>query len=197
MFDYEIEGIHQSGHISASAAPGAQRLDVSAWFIHADVGYLLPGRWQPHLSAEFDIASGDKAGGKFTQFDTVFGMRRADLGPGGLYSVVARTNVLTPGVRIETTPNKRIDLLFSYRLLWLAEATDSFSGTGVRDASGRSGRFAGHQFDARVRAWIVPARLRFEVDGAWLAKGCFFTTAPNSPLDGDSKYLSINLTASM
>jgi hypothetical protein len=195
--DYELEGIYQTGDISASAAPGAARLSVSAWFVHADVGYALPGSWKPHVSAELDIASGDKPGGKYTRFDSLFGMRRADVGPVGLYNVVARTNVLTPGVRVEATPSKRIDLMFSYRLLWLAQATDSFSGTGVRDASGRAGRFAGQQFDARVRAWIVPQRLRFEVDGVWLAKGRFLKDAPNAPSTSDSRYLSLNVTASI
>ena len=157
----------------------------------------MPGAWKPHVSAEFDYASGDRAGGTYTRFDSLFGMRRADLGPVGLYNVVARTNVLTPGLRVEATPNKRLDLMLSYRLLWLAQATDSFSGTGVRDASGHAGSFAGQQLDARARAWIIPQRLRFEVDGVWLAKGRFLTDAPNAPPTGDSKYLSLNLTASL
>ncbi len=194
VIDYEIEGIYQSGEISTTTAAGAPRVNVSAWFVHADIGYTVPGAWTPHISAEFDAASGDSAGGKYTRFDSLFGMRRADLGPVGLYNVVARSNVLSPGVRIEAVPGKRIDLMISYRLLWLADRTDSFAGTGVRDASGRAGSFAGQQLDARVRAWIVPARLRFEVDGVWLAKGRFLTDAPNAPPSGDSKYLSLNLT---
>jgi hypothetical protein len=43
----------------------------------------------------------------------------------------------------------------------------------------------------------VSGRLRFEVDGVWLAKGRFLTDAPNAPFTGDSKYLSVNLTASL
>jgi len=197
IIDYEWEGIYQSGHISTSTVSNAPQVPVSAWFVHADIGYTLPGGWKPHVSAEFDYASGDRAGGRYTRFDSLFGFRRADLGPVGLYNVVARTNVLTPGLRVEATPNKRFDLMLSYRLLWLAEATDGFSGTGVRDASGRAGSFAGQQLDARVRAWIVPQRLRFEVDGVWLAKGRFLTGAPNALPTGDSKYLSLNLTASL
>ena len=195
VIDYELEGIYQLGRISTSTLTGAPRVPVSAWFMHADVGYTFADAWKTHIMAELDAASGDKAGGNYTRFDSLFGMRRADLGPVGLYNVVARTNVITPGVRIETVPSKRIDLMMSYRLLWLAEATDAFSGTGVRDATGSSGRFAGQQFDARVRTWIVPERLRFEVDGVWLAKGRFLTSAPNAPSSGDSKYLSLNLTA--
>jgi len=196
VFDYEVEGIYEAGRISASLAPGAARLGVGAWFVHARVGYGLGGAWKPHIAAEFDIASGDRAGGKYGRFDSLFGFRRADTGPVGLYNVVARTNVLTPGLRVEAAPSTRVDLMLSYRLLWLAEATDAFAGTGVRDASGGSGRFAGQQVDARVRTWIVPQRLRFEVDGVWLAKGRFLREAPNAPHTGDTTYLSLNLTAS-
>lgn len=95
--DYEIEGIYQSGRISTTVAAGAPHVPVSAWFVHADFGDTLAGAWTPHISAEFDYASGDRAGGTYTRFDSLFGMRRADLGPVGLYNVVARTNVLTRG----------------------------------------------------------------------------------------------------
>lgn len=195
--DYEVETIYQSGQTSTSLAAGAPRVGVSAWFVHAGLGYTFPARWQPRLAATFDLATGDRAGGRYTRFDSLFGMRRADLGPVGLYNVVARSNVLTPGIRVEAAPGKRTDVMLDYRLLWLAQRTDSFSGTGVVDASGQTGRFAGQQIDARFRHWIVPQRLRFELDAVWLAKGHFLTAAPNAPATGDSRYLSLNLTASL
>lgn len=196
-FDVELEGIYQSGQISTSLTSGAPRVGVSAWFAHASLVYTFPNAWQPHLTATLDVATGDRAGGRYTRFDSLFGMRRADLGPVGLYNVVARSNVLTPGIRLEAAPDKRTEFMLDYRLLWLAQASDSFSGTGVVDASGRAGNFAGQQIDARVRHWIVPQRLRFEVDAVWLAKGRFQTAAPNAPATGDSRYLSLNLTASL
>ncbi|KQZ72563.1 hypothetical protein ASE06_08585 [Sphingopyxis sp. Root214] len=68
---------------------------------------------------------------------------------------------------------KRIDAFAAYRPLWLASRFDSFSTTGVRDASGGAGRFAGHQIEARVRYWLLPKRLRLEWNGLLLAKGQF------------------------
>ena len=59
----------------------------------------------------------------------------------------------------------------------------------------RSGDFAGRQLDGRVRWWIVPAALRLELNGVWLSKADFLKAAPNAPLTGDSRYLSLNLTA--
>lgn len=195
-FDYEFEAYYQTGSISASLASTAARQSVDASFVHADVGYNFPGPWKPRLSVEFDRASGDKAEGNYGRFDTLFGMRRADLAPAGLYNAVARTNIVTPGIRLEATPDKRWDWFAVYRAMWLASRIDAFSTTGVRDSSGRSGNFAGHQVEARVRYWIIPSRLRFEFDGLMLAKGRFLKEAPNAPPAKWTRYTSFNLTAS-
>ena len=195
--DFESETIYQLGSVSASTAPNAPKLDVSAWFTHFELGYTFKHAGSPHLSFEFDYASGDGRGAKFTRFDTLFGMRRADLAPSGLYNAVGRSNIIASGVRLEVTPSKRFDAFAAYRSLWLASRFDSFSTTGVRDASGRSGRFAGHQFEARVRYWLVPKSLRLEWNGLLLAKGRLMDTAPNAPANGDTLYNSFNVTVSL
>lgn len=193
--DFEIEAISQTGGISASTAPGAPRQAVRAGFLHADGGYTWDAPWRPRLSAEFDIATGDRPGAKrFERFDTLYGMRRADLGPSGIYAVLGRTNLATPGLRLELAPRGRWDAFGSVRGMWLASATDAFSTSGVRDAAGASGRFAGYQLDGRVRYWLVPDRLRLEVNGAWLDKGRFLRVAPNATRTGDMSYLSVALT---
>lgn len=194
--DYEVEAFYQTGEISASLASMAATQPVRATFIHADIGYSFRGPWQPRLSLEFDRASGDRSGGRYGRFDTLYGMRRADLAPSGLYNALARTNIVTPGIRLEAAPSKRLDWFATYRPMWLAAREDSFSSTGVRDASGRSGSFAGHQAEARLRYWLVPARLRFEYDGLLLAKGRFLRDAPNAPPHRWTRYHSFNLTAS-
>jgi len=194
--DGEVEAFYQSGTISASTAAGAATLPVSAWFVHAAAGYTFAGPSKARLSLQYDRASGDRAGGKYGRFDTLFGMRRAELAPAGLYNAVGRANISSPGIRLEVAPSKRWDAFLSYRALWLAERTDSFSTTGVRDASGRSGAFAGNQLDGRLRWWVRPAKLRFEVDGVILAKGRFLEDAPNAPAGRTTAYVSFNLTAS-
>lgn len=194
--DFESETIYQWGSISASVAATAPKLDVSAWFAHLEAGYTFRHPWSPHVSIEFDYASGDGRGAKFTRFDTLFGMRRADLAPAGIYNAVGRANLIAPGLRVEIAPSKRVDAFAAYRPLWLASRFDSFSTTGVRDASGNSGRFAGHQMEARVRYWLIPKRLRLEWNGVLLAKGRFLKEAPNAPAGGDTFYNSFNATIS-
>jgi len=193
-WDHELEAIGQWGDVRASTALAAPLRRVRAWFVHAEAGYSFAGDWAPRLSVEFDYASGQSGTDKVNRFDTLFGMRRADLAPSGLYNAVGRANILTPAVRIEATPSKRVDLMGSYRPMWLASRTDAFSTTGVRDATGRSGSFAGQQIDARVRWWAIPERLRFEADAVLLLKGHFLKTAPNAPAGGDTRYISFNLT---
>ncbi|CAN5305585.1 hypothetical protein BH10PSE2_BH10PSE2_27890 [soil metagenome] len=193
--DFEIEVIRQTGTVRSGLGAADPELRVAAGFVHADLGYTLDQSWRTRVSAEFDYASGDDGDPKFGRFDTLFGMRRADLAPAGLYNAIGRSNLITLGLRVETTPSRRLDLFGVYRLLWLASDTDSFSTTGVRDASGRSGDFAGQQVEGRARYWLVPNALRLEANAVWLIKGRFLENAPNAGAGEDSRYVSLNLTA--
>ena len=194
-WDFELEGLHQTGSIAAGTTPGAARLSVAASLGRATIGYSFAGAAKLRLCAIYDYVSGDGPGGHYARFDTLFGSRRADFGPSGIYATVGRANISSPGARVEIAPGKRFDAFVAYRALYLAEATDAFSTSGVRDASGRSGSFAGHQIDTRLRYWLVPGVLRGEVDAVLLAKGRFLATAPNAPRTGDTHYLATALTA--
>ena len=194
-FDFELEGIYQTGTIRASTAPAAAVLDVDAWFVYVDAGYTLPRSAKLRLSVEYDRASGDGRGAGYGRFDTLFGMRRADLAPAGIYNAIGRANISTPAIRAEIAPDPRWDAFTAYRPMWLASRTDSFSTTGVRDPSGNSGNFAGHQLEARFRYWLVPSLLRAELNAVVLLKGRFLETAPNAPATGDTHYIATALTA--
>ena len=193
-WDGEIEAMYQWGHESASTLANAAILDVSATFFHAHVGYSFARGWRPRLAIEFDRASGDGPGATYGRFDTLFGMRRGDFAPAGLYNAIGRANIASPALRVEAYPGKSSDLSFTWRPMWLADWHDSFSTTSVRDSSGKSGAFAGHQLDLRLRKWLWPRHLRGEWDGVLLAKGRFLRDAPNAPKDGNTGYTSLALT---
>jgi hypothetical protein len=197
-FDYEAEGAYQWGSArSTSAATDLRDLDVRASFAHAEAGWTFAKGWTPRVSAMFDYASGDgNDASTYGRFDTLYGAARADFGPRSLFAPVGRANLVSPGMRIEAKPSKRLDLMAAGRGLWLAQATDSFASTGVRDRSGASGRYAGIQAEARVRRSLVPERLRVEVGAAYLAKGGFLKRAPNAPATGDTRYGFVDLVAS-
>lgn len=187
VLDYEVEGYAQVGWIAQSLAPAAPTVPVLAWFLHADAGYSFRHSWQPRLSFELDIASGDRPGGRFNRFDTILGMRRADFAPAGLYSTVGRTNIISSGLRAEARPTPRFDMMATYHAMWAESATDQFSTSGVRDPRGQSGRFAGHQFDHRLRYWLVANRLQAETNAVLLLRRDLLVDAPNAP-DGRTTF---------
>jgi len=196
-FDVEVEGAWQGGTTRATAtASDRTDLPVSAYLIHARVGRTFRGPWSPRLSFAYDLASGDGGGRHYTRFDTLFGARTFDFGPTSFYGPVGRANLSSPEARLEVTPDKRWDGYFAVRPLWLASASDGFASTGVRDATGAAGRYAGTQIDARARYWLVPNRLRLASGVALLAKSRLLRDAPNAPATGDTHYGFTEITYS-
>lgn len=193
-WDYEIELLRQVGRISADLEPGAPRMDVSAGFARANLGYTFDEPWHTRLGVEFDWGSGDGPGAKYGRFDALYSVRRPRLAPLGILAASSRANVVAPGARLEFNPNPRTDVLLNYHRFYLDQATDIFASTRVQDPTGQSGRFAGDQFDSRIRYWVRMNKLRFEADYVLLAKGRFLREAPNTGSTGDTHYMSMNLT---
>lgn len=196
-WDFEIEAGVQSGEARASTNPAdITDLDVEASYAHIEFGRTWEAPWQPRLAFEYDFASGDAspADGEYNRFDTLYGPRRSDFGPTGIYGPLGRANISSPGLRLEVRPNDRWDGFIFYRALYLDEARDSFASTGVRDAAGGSGDFAGHQIEARARYWIVPRALRLDFGAATLIDGEFLENAPNATGEGDTIYGYADIT---
>lgn len=195
--DYEVEATWQSGIARASSlvADVADRR-VAAFFVHGGLGSSLAGTWKPRIRVAADYASGNGRGNGIGRFDTLYGARSFEFAPSGLYGEVARANLISVETRLELAPTSRTDAYFAVRPLWLADATDSFGQTGVRDPTGASGRTVGTQFEARARWWAVPNRVRMAAGGVYLAKGRFLRDAPNAPATGDTRYAYVEATYS-
>ncbi|OAN57264.1 hypothetical protein A7X12_08625 [Sphingomonas sp. TDK1] len=188
-FDVEAEAALQRGqtHLT-NAVTDRTNLTVRAGFAHVEGGYTIPKGWTPRIAAFFDYASGDGANAAYGRFDSLYGARRADYGPTSLFGPVGLANLVSPGIRLEAKPSKRLDLMGAVRGLWLADRTDTFAFTNVRDKSGAAGRHAGTEMEVRVRRSLIPDRLRIEVGAAYLAKGRFLHEAPNAPHSSDARY---------
>lgn len=194
--DFELEGAWQTGRTSTGTAAGAVRVAVDAGLVHGSLGYTFPGPARLHLTLAADWVEGDRPGGAYNRFDSLYGGRRFEWAPSGIFAAIARANTVAPSIRLEAAPGKRFDVMAVYRPMWLASRTDSFSTTGIVDATGASGSFAGHHLDSRLRYWLVPALLRAEVNYDFVARGRFLTTAPNAPRTGNTHYVTTSLTAS-
>ncbi len=196
-WDLDMEGVLQTGTIRQSTAANAPLQDVRAFFAHAEIGYSsnLPGK--PRLSVLFDIASGDDPRTPdSTRFDTLFGARRWEFGPSGIFGALARTNIMAPGLRLEAAPAARWDVMALWRPTWLQDRRDRFGNAGPADASGASGRFVGHMIEVRIGHWLIDKKLRFEAGSALLTSGSVLDAAPNASGFGDTRYAYGQMTVS-
>jgi hypothetical protein len=185
-----MEVMLQAGSAVASLVPAdTHRRAVRAWALHAEIGHSFTATLAPRVAVQWDYASGDDADpDRLTRFDPLYAARRFEFGPSGLYGPVMRANLMSAAVRMEVTPTARLDGFIAWRPLWLARRTDEFGNSGIVDRTGRSGRFAGHQVEARLRYWLVPGRVRFDGGVAVLAKGRFLRDAPGARANGDTHY---------
>ena len=189
QWDYDFEAIYQTGLArETTAVTDTRDLKVSAYFFHGEAGYTFAAPWLPRVALQYDHGSGDSRNpNTFTRFDSLFGVRR-EYNPVDLYGPLQRSNMISPAIRFEVTPSPIWDAFFAYRTLFLADRTDSFGLTQVRDRTGRSGNFAGQQIEARLRYWVVPDAMLFETGAAYLFKGRFLQDAPNAPNTADTVY---------
>lgn len=189
-FDSMYEGAVQAG-TSRSSAVSTEDLDHLAHFQHVEVGYTFDVPWTPRVLLQYDYASGDHDpdDGENNRFETLYGARRFDFGPTGIYGPFARANINTPGVRVQVAPSKRIAAFVAYRAFWLASKKDAWTTTGLRDPSGESGSYIGSQIELRVRWNVLPKNLRLELGYAHLFAGRFIREAPNASHRGDSNYV--------
>ena len=115
--------------------------------------------------AIFDRATGDADpnDARSGTYDPLFGARRFELGPSGLYNLVARTNLRSPGAAVILRPMRDMDVTIQQRRLWLDQARDSWQSSTLRDRAGMAGSQIGWQTDLRLRyRW----KRFFEFDGA-------------------------------
>lgn len=138
-----------------------------------------------------DYASGDDdpTDGDNNRFDTLFGARRFEYGPTGIFGAFARSNIFSPGYRIKLKPCADTQWMIAHRFHYLASDRDAWTTSGVVDPAGDSGSFIGHLFESRLRWDVLPKSLRFEIGFAHLFAGGFAEDAPNASSRGDSTYV--------
>lgn len=172
---WEVELIGQVGESKVNTNTGSPTLDHLAGLAHAQIGYAFDAPLQPAVQVAYDYVTGDQDPNdrKNERFDTLYGARRWEYGPTGIWGAVARANLNSPELRLLLTPAKGWQFMLACRGVWLAEARDSWTSAGIRDASGNSGNHVGEQIEARLRWDVVPQSFDIEVGGAVLLAGSF------------------------
>lgn len=178
-WDYEVETALQNGESRRSAAATDRNdLDHEAWFAHAHAGWTFEARYAPRLALRYDYASGDSDPGDDDNgsFDPLFGARDFEFGPTGIFGLIPRTNISSPGIVLELTPKASQQLMFGYRPGWLASPKDGLTSIGARDPSGNSGSFIGHLVEGRLRWDLLPGNISVDVGAVYVDAGEFLTS---------------------
>jgi hypothetical protein len=196
-WNYEIEAVLQSGN-SGGIVDGVARsdLDHRSSFLHFEVGYQFDVPGSPNLMFQYDRATGDEnpADARIDRFNTLFGARRFDFGPTGIYGIAARSNIDSPGVRLTLRPHPRLQAMLAYRSLRLESARDGWIGSGWRDASGAAGSSIGRHLEGSFTWAAIPDRLSVETGFAHLWAGRFASRSAGAAFRGDPRYFYAAVT---
>ena len=179
--DYEIESAWQTGTRDG--------IDHFAHFQHVELGYTIDMPWSPRLLIQYDYASGDRQPGDSHNegFDSLYGARRYEYMPTGVFGPFFRTNISSPGWRVVVTPAPGWTLQLKHRVWYLAESKDRFGSSGLRDSTGLAGTSLGHDVEIRIQ-WALNHNMDFDAGYDHWFKGSYFDRLPASsglPPGGD------------
>ncbi|EED34136.1 conserved hypothetical protein [Luminiphilus syltensis NOR5-1B] len=146
-------------------------LDHTAWFAHGELGFTWNTPWNPRVTLSMDYGTGDRdpTDNKTERFDTLFGARRFEYGPSGIYAVQARSNIVSPELRW-TAMKGPFELMAAWRSFWLEQPLDTHAGTGFRQKGDTRDRWVGHQVEGRVR-YSINRHWQLESGAVHLDKG--------------------------
>ena len=176
---FDLELMRQTGQ-SRMTSSESDRNDLKhdAWFHHLELGYQFSSRRQWRLTVQYDHASGDNDPDDKVnhRFDSLYGAKRFDFGPTGIFGSFARSNIQSPAIRTTFKPSQSSEIMLAWRWYRLASAKDAWVGSGYQDVSGDAGDFVGQQPEFRW-LWQVTQSLDIETGAAWLKLGSYASKA--------------------
>ncbi|HVY93913.1 MAG TPA: alginate export family protein [Bryobacteraceae bacterium] len=147
-WEYSIEMVREWGSL------GSDR--IQAWAGHWYAGKTLAMRFEPHLTAEYNFATGDRNATDGTRgtFDQLYPSGHDKL---GFSDQVGWRNIKDFRAVVEMKPKKNVIAAFEYNDWHLASATDwlyNSGGAGVfHSANGSAGTHVGQEIDL-TGTWI-------------------------------------------
>jgi len=197
QWNYEAEAVLQGGDSGGTVGGVARNdLDHSASLLHFEIGYQFDAPGAPNLMFQYDRATGDEdpTDAKIERFNTLFGARRFDFGPTGIYGIAARSNIESPGLRLTFRPSPKWQAMLSYRALRLEAPRDGWIGSGWRDTTAAAGDSIGSHLEGQFTWAAIPDRLSFETGFAHLWAGRFAEQTAGAAFRGDPQYYYVALT---
>jgi hypothetical protein len=171
--DYEIESVGQTGSLGNT--------DHFAHFQHINLGYSFDLPCSPQFLIHYDYASGDRNpnDSQSSAFNTLFGARSFEYTATGSFGPFFRSNISSPGWRVILTPAKGWKFQVKQRFWYLATSRGAFAGSGLRDSTGGSGNYLGHDVEVRIQ-WKVSENVEFDAGYDHWFKGSYFDRLPAS-----------------
>ncbi|MGR9085891.1 MAG: alginate export family protein [Gammaproteobacteria bacterium] len=155
-FDFDADINKQFGRFgelnSTRTAQSLRQHDTLAYSLES--GYTFDHDWKPRASLYYGYGTGDKQSGDgFNQrFDAFFGFNQ----PWSRNDYFSWDNIHAPKARLEFTPFKDVRIDTAYSAYWQESETGGWNRANLRDRSGESGSFLGHEFDIRMRHTLNP-----------------------------------------
>jgi hypothetical protein len=183
-FDWDLDVAGQRGEDGSR--------DHRAVAMVIEGGYSPRHAWKPRLSANYVHATGDRdpIDRSSERFERLFGFAR----PFSASDYIQWENLKAPKVRLELTPTPALRIDAGLSGYWLASATDRWNVAGLRDPSGQSGTFIGHEFDVRARFPIGP-RVGVNVGYARFQPGEFTKMTSGRTTPSHIPYVEVTLNA--
>jgi hypothetical protein len=178
-FNYDFDLVYQFGKDSGR--------NHSAFGGTAEVGHTWQHPWRPRLSGFYGYGSGDRDpdDNKNQRFERFYGFAR----PWSANDYFIWENLHAPKLRIEFEPIKGLRIDAGYNWYWLASDTDRWANANLRDPTGKSGSFLGHEPDIRAR-FPLASRVDATLGYARFTPGAFTRTVGRS---NDSDFLYVEL----
>ncbi|HEY8095614.1 MAG TPA: alginate export family protein [Methylobacter sp.] len=202
-FDFTAEGIGQFGTVNYAATStfSTTQQRHEAWSSHSEAGYSFDLPWSPRFYLEHDYAGGSKnwkdhsAGAVDSRFDPLYGASDFDFGPTGIYGAFQRSNINSPGYKLDFSPHKDVSFRLQQRLIWLASGGDCWGGAACTAATtpglaGGNGRYVGDQVGVTGR-YNFNSSLNFDAGWYHLFKGDFAKTAKPTNATGATQTLPV------
>jgi hypothetical protein len=169
--DYNVEMDIQTGSLSSD--------DISAWAGHWQLRGTLADKMAPHITGEYNYASGDAnpTDGTRGTFDQLYPTGHDKY---GLSDQVGWRNIHDVRVGFDVTPFKATPISINYHAYWLAQNRDALyaaSGAALaRVATGAASAKVGQELDLQIARPLTP-QLAFAAGYSHLFAGPFLKEA--------------------
>ncbi|MGR8952310.1 MAG: alginate export family protein, partial [Gammaproteobacteria bacterium] len=159
-FDFDADINKQFGRFgySRTRVPKQLNLQHDALAYSLELGYSIDHDWKPRVSVYYGYGTGDKdpnrnaSSGSNEKFDAFYGFNQ----PWSRNDYFSWDNIHAPKARLEFVPYKNVRIDTGYNAYWLQSETEAWNRANLRDTTGKSGSFLGHEFDIRMRHQLNP-----------------------------------------